>query len=500
MIVVNTPIGELYEDPNNPRQADTARLAVLALSIQKLGFCMPLFATKEGMVLSGHQRLSVARSLGIDKVPVITVDIPEKRIQGVNVLFNRATNDFTAFDTGAKSALSLEKVIDSAEELPFFEGDNWFANDCKLMEITALARKYVSRYEQKPVVLAASLRSMGVQIPAVISESGEVVNGLYRLLDALRNKIVEWPVIVVPDAVAKVTGNMLNYLSMDFHVNDDFARLLRYSAYRRFQNNRGHVPKAYRFWASGERTLLDRDTYSPEFWQKFRDIHGDSLLDFGAGLCKVKPFLEKRGFSCEEFEPYRIDPAGETKKPDAAFSIAKAREFLDIVESGVRFDSIFLASVLNSVPFPKDRMVVLAVVHALCDKNTVVYGTCRDISDFNYEYGGIRNANYFVFGTETGVRIGDVVNAPKIQKFHTQDEARAMLSRLWATIEFWPGGNVFYWRAADPKNLNPKVLAQALDHEFDLPYGPSTLYPEGTTMGLAEYARRAFGKRLSLPL
>jgi hypothetical protein len=221
-------------------------------------------------------------------------------------------------------------------------------------------------------------------------------------------------------------------------------------------------------------------------------MHGLELLDFGAGLCKVKPFLEERGMRCAEFEPYRIDPTADNGIPSPEYSKSKAKEFLDEVADGRRFTSIFLASVMNSVPFPQDRMAVLAIVHALSDKDTCIYGTCRDISDFNYEYGGIRNANYFVFDTEPGVRIGDVMRNPKVQKFHTQEEAETMFSRLWNKREFWPGGNVFYWKLSSPKGVNTKVLAKALEIEFDLPYA------DGTSMGLVAYAKKAFGKRLGV--
>jgi len=42
--------------------------------------------------------------------------------------------------------------------------------------------------------------------------------------------------------------------------------------------------------------------------------------------------------------------------------------------------------------------------------------------------------------------------------------------------------------------LNPVALGQALEHEFNLPYA------DGTTMGLAQHAKKCFGKRLGLRL
>ena len=492
----NIAVSSLHLDPTNPRKADQARLGLLRLSLAKLGFLMPVYATSSGMLLSGHQRLTVAKGMGIEHVPVVTVDIAEKDIKGINILFNRATNDFNAFDTGskAKERLGLEDVIAAAEGLPDFDGEDWYAMQCKERPILRYGKHEAERYDKKAVTLADSVMRMGIRIPIVVSKAGKVVNGVNRLFAAKEAGEKTWPIVVIPDNIASVALNFLNYLSMDFHVDDDFAKMMRYSAYRRPQNNRGDVPKSYRFWANGERTLLDKDSYTTEYWRNFRDLHGGTLLDFGAGLCKVKPFLEERGMVCSEFEPYRIDPESGVGVPSPDYSKMKAKEFLDEVADGRRFTSIFMSSVLNSIPFPKDRMAVLAIVHALCDKDTRVYGTCRDISDFNYEYGGIRNANYFVFDSEPGVRIGDVMRNPKVQKFETQETADAMFTRLWLKRDFWPGGNVFYWRLCSPKGVNPAVLSAALAIEFDLPYS------DGSTMGLVEYAKAAFGKRLGVKL
>jgi hypothetical protein len=488
-------VGDLRPDDSNPRVADQARMALLRLSLQKLGFIMPVYSTADGMLLSGHQRLTAATSLGHGAVPSIIVDVKSADIKGINILFNRATNDFSAFDTGLRASERMQyaDVLEAAEALPDFEGEDWYALHAKETTLKGLCSD-AEGYDKKAGGMAENMMRLKIRIPIVVSESGRLVNGLHRLHAAKEKGEETWPVITIPDAMAEVALIFLNYLSMDFHVDDEFAAMLRHSAYRRPQNNRGSVPKAYRFWANGCRTLMDAASYSVDYWRNFRDLHGHTLLDFGAGLCKVSPFLRNKGMDCFDFEPYRIDFEKDKGKPCPHFSKAEARRFLERVATGDKIDSIFLASVLNSVPFPKDRMAVLAICHALSTKSTTIYGTCRDITDFNYEYGGVRNANYFVFDSEPGVRVGDVIRNPKIQKFHTQEEADAMFSRLWNKRDYWPGGNVFYFRLQAPKGINPKVLSQALELEFDLPYA------DGTTMGLVDFAKECFGKRLKIKL
>jgi ParB-like chromosome segregation protein Spo0J len=491
-------VDDLTPDDKNPRKADQARSALLRLSLHKLGFLMPLFRQRSsGLLLSGHQRLTQSKSLGWEAVPVVDVDVADDEVMNINLLFNRLTNDFNAFDTGAtaKDRMDMQGILRLLEALPDREEDDHPANHCKVEPIRQFANGVAEQYDKKAAVTAGAFTRMNIRIPLVVSESGLVVNGVNRMFSALDRGIEEWPVVRIPDDIAAVALQALNYLSMDFHVSEDFKNLLRSSAFRRVSNNRGTVGKSYRFWANGCRSLLDRESYTPEYWVNFRSIHGNNILDFGGGLCKVAPYLQTKGFNALDFEPYRVDPILNEAEPSLRYSREQAKKFLDAIQDPKhRFDSIFLSAVLNSVPFPEDRLMVLAVVHALCSKETVVYGTCRDLSDFDYEYGGVRNGNYFVWDTEPGVRLGDVSSRPKLQKFMTQDEARGYFQRWWKTIEFWPGGNVFYFKLTNPMVMNVKALQQSLAFEFDLPFA------DGGRLGLANEAIKAFSKRLGRKL
>lgn len=491
-MIKNTPISKVFADEANPRKPDPARMGLLKLSLKKLGFLSPLFITPAGMLLSGHQRTKTAIEIGFKNIPTITVDLNEEQIRGFNMVANRATNDFTAFDTGSKVAghLDLDVVLAAAEALPDFEGESWPALNCKPEPLAPLIAGQAERFDKKAANMALIPYRMGVKIPIVASESGALVNGVHRAFAALEVGETEWPVIRIPDAHAEVALNFLNYLSMNFHVGEDFEKLLRASAYRRPQNNRGAVPKAMRFFANGCRSLPDKDSYSTDYWRKFRDLHG-SVLDFGGGLCKAAPYLQTKGITAIDFEPYRIDFNTDDGTPSRSYSRTKALEFLSqIADPKFKLDSIFLCSVLNSVPFDADRRCVLAIVHALCTRATAVYGTCRDISDFEYQYLGVRNANYFTFDSEPGVRLGDFAHNPKLQKFHSQEEAKRLFSLFWKGIELWEGGNVFFFKLTAPIGVNPKVVAKALEFEFALPF------KDGGTLDLVEEAKGAFSKRL----
>lgn len=489
-------IEDIRPDPSNPRTPDPNRLHLLRLSVSKLGFILPVSATRDGLVLSGHQRLTVAKSLGLKEVPVQFVDVDLSKIRGINVMYNRVSNDLGALDTGSEvlTKLDLRNIVGEAEKLP--DATVHPATQAVEKSIVGLGADSAARYDKKAIIAAENFLRLGAQIPIVVSESGEVVNGVHRLFAARENGIEEWPIVTIPDAHARFASHFLNYLSMDYAVDAEFADLLRYSAYRRPQNNRGQVPKAYRYWANGMRTLPDRDSYSTDYWVRFRDLHGKHIIDYGAGLGKVAPYLNTKGFNCIDFEPYRIRPDADSSKPDPDYSKKKVSEFLQTISSQKEaFDSIFMASVLNSIPFPKDRMAALVVVHALSGVKTGVYGTCRDISDFHYEYSGIRQANYFVFDSEPGVRLGDAISNPKIQKFMTQDEATVLLKMLWNRVDTYPGGNVFYWEAHYPKRVSAQALSQAIELAFE-----RQPYSDGTIMGKGQEAVEAFSERLKMTI
>jgi len=497
MMIERVALDDIFPDESNPRKADEMRSNLLRISLAKMGFVQPIFCNQYCMVLSGHQRHARARELGFRTAPVIYVDISEKNQKGINVQFNRATNDFTAFDTGSNSTdkIDITSLMRQAEGMPDFDGEEWFAYGCEDRSIVGVGKDMADKYNRKSLLIASSMRRKGVKIPIVRTPTGRVINGVFRLFEARHEGITEWPTIEIPEDIGDFASNMLNYLSMDYAVDGEFAQLLRYSAYRRPQNNRGRLPKSYRFWANGCKTLRDADSYSTNYWRKFRTMHGDYVCDFGAGLCKVGPYLRSKGVECVDFEPFRINPDTEAHVPDPGYSREKASEFLDEVAEGRPFSSIFLASVMNSIPFPRDRQCVLAIVHALCGIKTAVYGTCRDISDYNYEYSGIRNAGYFVFDSEPGVRLGDALSNPKIQKFHTQEEFKAIAGHFWNNIECWPGGNVFYWKATAPKMKNAKVMSAALLFEFE-----ELCLSDGESMGLGDKALQSFSHRLGITL
>lgn len=80
-VVYKAP-GDLTPDPRNARTHSKKQIAQIVQSISAFGFTNPILADPECNLIAGHGRLRAAKDMGLDKVPVITLDgltEPQKR-------------------------------------------------------------------------------------------------------------------------------------------------------------------------------------------------------------------------------------------------------------------------------------------------------------------------------------------------------------------------------------------------------------------------------------
>ena len=80
--VVDTPIGELTEHPDNPRTISDAAMARLCLNLARdpdMLRARPIIALPDGTVIAGNMRLRAARRLGWATVPVFRADLDTDR-------------------------------------------------------------------------------------------------------------------------------------------------------------------------------------------------------------------------------------------------------------------------------------------------------------------------------------------------------------------------------------------------------------------------------------
>lgn len=368
------PIGDVRASEYNPRKNDEKRLALTEMSLRKLGFLLPIYADKDGEILSGHQRHLVAERMGFDKIPVQYVDQEDLNSRkALNVLFNRATNDLQKQDTCTKIKKRLYNMdIDSMCAL----GDGFFKG-------------------------------------------------------------------VFPNNNGR-----------------DFFKL------------EGDVLKAW----TGR--------------------YGDKIVDFGAGKLNNTRTLRAAGVYVSAFEPYFVTTGDEIHKQK---SLEIAERFLEEVESGVEYTSVFISSVFNSVPFMEDRKKIAAIAAALCYPKGQVVCWCQ--SNEAHQFTATKKKSVqdearltFDLDYEPNTILGDISKHPKVQKGHTSEEMTGIFAPKFRKIKRLDLIQKFWYLEAIEPILDVDALADALDFEFDLPY------PDGSTMGLAGRAREVFEKRLGVKL
>lgn len=519
------PLDAVRPAAYNPREADEDRLDLLETSLKKLGFVLPLFALPNGHLLSGHQRLTVAEKLGCTHVPVAIVDVPEDKLKGINILFNRCTNDMRSTDTSDTMAKTLpidqlQRLLDAVPDKDPNHPDFYRCMTADWLPTEELLGNLSRTFETNAVGICRKLQHAGVYMPVVLNEEGAVINGSYRLMALAETKptlqrLKRWPetfpAVRLGKEEAELADLLLNMISMKFTVEKQYADLLRWGSFRRQENKVSDLPQSFRIlvnnWkASSAKQDLEN---SEKFWQSFRKQYGESIVDFGAGHRRVKPLLERKGIHCAEFEPYPCDLLGEMgdNQPKDVPHLGLAQRitdtFLADVASGEKYSSVVLAAVLNSVPFHFDRMCVLAVCHALCNFGGQIVGQARspeNTSSVNYlknrtDPNGhhLPAPSTFLLDYEPNITLGNVGRAPKVQKAHSAAELQAMLGTFFEKVDVVSTHNYVWFRARAAKRVNPRVLAQAIRHEFDLPWREGRL-------DRADAAIEAFSTRLGIDL
>jgi ParB-like chromosome segregation protein Spo0J len=99
LAIVMVAVADLNPAPYNPRKWDQAAVVNLKTSIRRFGFVDPLIVNgatnRKNVIIGGHFRYSIAKELGMAKVPVVYVDIPSiEKEKELNLRLNRNTGEW----------------------------------------------------------------------------------------------------------------------------------------------------------------------------------------------------------------------------------------------------------------------------------------------------------------------------------------------------------------------------------------------------------------------
>lgn len=488
----------------NPRETDPYRLKLIVNSLTKLGWMLPLYAikNKDGLfeLISGHQRTLAAEILSYEMIPLIEMpDLELNKRKAVNILFNRGTNDFSVTQ-GSSNLLDeidpsqydrlLELLPDKKAEYPCMKPETfdlktlWDANKLRAINY---ARN-----------TARALAGNGVMMPLIVCrQTLEVCNGIGRLQYLLEKGFSEYSVIFIDELEAEFAKISLNLISMNFTLEKHYKDHLRFSSFRRPRNTRKNLGRGFVFRLIKGRRLADFDITKPANQKKWKSVYGKTILDFGAGHLTESGILSSIGVKVSSFEPYRCVGNGVSKEE----SLRCVKKFLTDIESGIEFNSIFVSSVLNSVPFKQDREHIIQICSALSSSKTVLYVATMHRKHDNYLVAATSEAYNekhssqmaFKLDYEDGIILGDFSDSPKVQKYHTNEELYEIMKTGYKTVAVELYGDTCCGRAKDPIWTKEELRA-ALEFEFELPY------PDGSKMGMSQVAINAFEKRLGIKL
>jgi hypothetical protein len=512
---VLTPIEDLRPSAYNPRKADAERLELVELSLRKFGWLLPIYADADGEILSGHQRHFVAHRIGATMVPVVRVPVFKvDRRMGINVLYNRATNDMYKTRTTKElkdDLLARIEEIENIRRLPDIPVDSpeWYPILKQKPVATLRLAKINERWpEAHAVQMASYLKSNGLpQLPVICTPDYKVLNGLARLTFAIQENFDTVNAVMVPSEVAEEVRAMLNLLTMDYNIQERYEDLLRYNSFRRKNQRQNILSTVFvedltrHYINTGNRVRafqLDNPQHV-EMWKKY---YGNHVIDFGAGLCDKTEILCDMGVDAVAFEPFFLGKDNENIDTAAARKITA--NFLERVADGTEWDTIFISHVFNSVPFYQDRLHIVAIVAALSSEHTQCHSVAvSSESDrwFNHTRGDLKKSHDtssrgFTLDYEPRVVLSDIALKPKVQKYHTETEFAELMRHGFKSVDTFITAKSGCVQAVcrNARKVDPDELRAALEFEFDVPH------PEGRRLGMAEEAKAAFSKRLGIKL
>jgi len=148
MIIKNKKIDELIPADYNPRQLSVDQFDKIKESLTRFGFVDPVIVNihkgREGVIVGGHQRVKVWRSMGNLEVPTVEVELPEEKERELNVRLNKASGEWD-WDVLA-NAFEVTDLLEwgfSEDELQIKEDDPEEEPEVVFSEYLGEANNYV---------------------------------------------------------------------------------------------------------------------------------------------------------------------------------------------------------------------------------------------------------------------------------------------------------------------------------------------------------------------
>ena len=109
MKIRHVPIKDLHLDPDNPNVMTKSQKEALKKSLEKYGFVQPLVCTHDLKVINGNQKLTVAKEMGIKKIPCYVTD--ENLTEEDRLILQQVLNKVHGTHDKEKDRAIFEKLI-----------------------------------------------------------------------------------------------------------------------------------------------------------------------------------------------------------------------------------------------------------------------------------------------------------------------------------------------------------------------------------------------------
>jgi DNA modification methylase len=128
MKIVEYNSSEIISAEYNPRQLTKEQYSNLKDSLERFGLVDPLIINKnkdrKNILVGGHQRLKIARAIGMDKIPCVEVDLTLDQEKELNVRLNKNVGEWD-YDSLA-NYFDVDDLMDwgfTDDELQFYEDE-----------------------------------------------------------------------------------------------------------------------------------------------------------------------------------------------------------------------------------------------------------------------------------------------------------------------------------------------------------------------------------------
>ena len=86
-------VADLEASPRNARRHRPAQVEQIARSIAAFGFANPVLVDAENRIIAGHGRVAAARSLGLERVPVVRLHLSPEQARALALADNKLALD-----------------------------------------------------------------------------------------------------------------------------------------------------------------------------------------------------------------------------------------------------------------------------------------------------------------------------------------------------------------------------------------------------------------------